>query len=324
MYEAMKQTIDDSYIKMNQMGYEINNLNNIIYKSNLIISDLKNKLYKSLKPDILRVHFLTEDKIRRCLFYNTVKVNNEQQSANAIIFSNFIVRKISLYKLDKRYLCAEDLLKIDIIFADGTEKKVIISTKDIDKCKVIHKLSQQGVGIILKEKECVMETVFLQYINSLMNDIEVFVIPYTSGWIKNSDDKYKYQWGCCNPFDISSPYFDNVLKVSNKYDLYSSIKLSLKLYSEYFLDENIRLMVLAVSIYSLMRTIYSDKYNLQLNKLILLKSLSMNTKLVKMTADLFFNLFNEKRSFLEQSKKEFEKMVISSKDSIILLNVSNR
>ncbi|MGN1317529.1 MAG: hypothetical protein ACI4VF_00835 [Lachnospirales bacterium] len=300
----------------NAVNYQLSVLHQaydmISYKDSVIM-DLQNKLNKSLKPDILRVHFITEDKSNKQLIYNAFK--NDGSPGSNILFANFTVTYVYLYKFDKLYKKEDCLL---IRFSNG--KEVLIKFSELEARKIVDAMNKKGISFLLNKRDDVVGRLFLQYLSAFFDTASMIYIPYTTGWVRNGENKFTYcicKSDCCN---IDSPYYKNRLMSFENVDIGYSIKECIRLYREYFIDEHTRVIMVAALIYSVLFSIYKNEFNYKIDKVLILNSTDYSSNILRKTVDMFMNLFNTRGySYLEQSKKSFDNCILNNKDCPLIL-----
>ena len=160
---------------------------------------------------------------------------------------------------------------------------------------------------------------FIQYLSNFLKEPVVYSIPYNSGWRK-TDSGYLYCMSSNNRLSIVSPYFKNHFNLTGNSDPISNIRDALGLYCNYFKNEETRIIMLASLTYSLLVSIFRDKYRLSINKILIINSTNYNSNLINRTADMFLNVF-DKKSYpnFGNSVKKLKKYISDTKDEPLIL-----
>lgn len=312
--------LDNLFNHMSNMTYTVNDqANRLVCAYDLMscmestIANLRARLDKSHQPEILKTHFITEDKINNRLLYSVIK--NDGSPVSTIVFANFIVTSVTICEFDKLYN-SENLLLIAL--SNGTEAKVGLD--DLTARKIIDAMNKNGVAFSLNKKNDVIGQVFVQYLLPYIDSAKPIFIPYSSGWLKISENKYSYAICEPNTFEYTSPYFTNHFIPTKNIDIGYGIKECFRLYKEYFADECSRTIMLASLIYSVLLSIFKNEFNFKIDKVLILSSTDHSNRILSKTANMFLDLFDTKSyAYLGGSKKTFVSCITDNKDCPLIV-----
>lgn len=286
---------------LNNMANNINSYNLEIYRRDLFI--MKMQQAKEDKKEIIKRYSISKNSYENCLLFTVFK--NDGSSESSIKITDFIITK-------KEIIQFNDLYKTDKIYKitlhkNGMDTDVIITSNDLVPKNITKALNRYGFQLSVTSHMNEVKQAFINYIASFEDNTWFFIIPYNSGWRKEVDG-YKYYISTNNPYGLESPFFSNRFINIDGIKRIDGIEMAIGLYKDFFTDEKTRVIVLSSLIYSVLYTIYKEKYNLSIDKLLILGSSDYSNGLLKKTADMFFKLFEGTcYSGLNQGKNEIKK-----------------
>lgn len=282
----------------------------------LDVTESKGGSNRSSNNEVPKKYFITEDINGNKLVYNVMK--SGETRGYVIDFAYFYVTYATILVYDRLYNRRDDII---IIFNNGGQ--LMMPFDDLDPKNIINIMRRNGFSFLLKRSDEFVGRLFIQYLTNKLPP--KFYVPYNSGWGNNTMGGLSYfsngqNYGIWN---INSPFLCNHFNIAANADSTVSIKETLKLYKDYFNDEDTRIVMPAILVYSLLFSLYKIKCRMDIQRIVLLNSCNYNSSILLRTADMFLNVFDSKTyPHLEQKKKDFESRILKTKDEPLIINCS--